>query len=66
MTLHQQATTTQKVCETIIWLVVFIPLALLAVFFFATTGGVSMWVGGGMSVVFAFGFTQRWWRKINN
>jgi hypothetical protein len=25
-----------------------------------------MWVGGGMSVVFAFGFTQRWWRKINN
>ncbi|MFO6300438.1 hypothetical protein [Rahnella selenatireducens] len=66
MTVSQQATTSQKVCATIAWLMALILLVGLAVFFFATTGGVSMWVGGGMSAVFAFGFTQMWWRKINS
>ncbi|EPJ2775201.1 hypothetical protein ACTHEV_005160 [Klebsiella pneumoniae] len=66
MTLHQQATTAQKAFATILWLVTAIPLALVAVFFFATAHGVEMWCGGGVSAAFAFGSTQMWWRAINN
>lgn len=47
MSVYQQNSTTQKFIATILWLVTAIPLAIVAVFFFATARGVEMWCGGG-------------------
>lgn len=66
MSVYQQNSTTQKFFATILWLVTAIPLAIVAVFFFATAHGVEMWVGGGLCAAFSFGSTQMWWRKMND
>ncbi len=46
MSVYQQNSTTQKFFATILWLVTAIPLAIVAVFFFATAHGAEMWWGG--------------------